>query len=462
MDNATSRRDCLKLLAAGAGWATTVAALSAQEPSTAKANSGTTVKDPNLQEPPDHERRMQWWREAKFGMFIHFGLYSILGRGEWVMAIEDIPVEEYQQLAKQFNPRPHAAREWARLARDAGMKYMVMTTKHHDGFCLFNSNFTDYCAPKQAAGRDLVAEYVDAVRGEGLRVGMYFSLMDWHSEDWRKCKTDADARRKFVDRVHGELRQLMSNYGKIDQLWYDGAFPLDAEGWRSKEMNEMVFQLQPDIVINNRSWMAGDFSTPEQSIEASKRDWESCMTLNDHWGYGAADNNWKPPKTLVSNLAHCSMNGGNYLLNIGPKGDGSVPEQTVDILHAVGGWVSRNGDAIHGVTSAKISQADGVFFSRKDNTIYFYVQNWQGNSFTIGGIHEKPKSAKYLASGKAVKCELNGTRLVFSDLPEKSPDDVVTVITAEFETAPVQDSMGTRIVVPFIQLIHDEVAKGWG
>jgi alpha-L-fucosidase len=348
------------------------------------------------------------------------------------------------------------------LARDAGMKYMVMTTKHHDGFCLFNSNFTDYCAPKQAAGRDLVAEYVDAVRGEGLRVGMYFSLMDWHSEDWRKCKTDADARRKFVDRVHGELRQLMSNYGKIDQLWYDGAFPLDAEGWRSKEMNEMVFQLQPDIVINNRSWMAGDFSTPEQSIEASKRDWESCMTLNDHWGYGAADNNWKPPKTLVSNLAHCSMNGGNYLLNIGPKGDGSVPEQTVDILHAVGGWVSRNGDAIHGVTSAKISQADGVFFSRKDNTIYFYVQNWQGNSFTIGGIHEKPKSAKYLASGKAVKCELNGTRLVFSDLPEKSPDDVVTVITAEFETAPVQDSMGTRIVVPFIQLIHDEVAKGWG
>jgi len=462
MSSATSRRECLKMLAAGAGWAATASAVQAQESKPIKATPAEIAKDPNLQEPPDHERRMQWWRQAKFGMFIHWGLYSIIGHGEWVMAIEDIPVEEYQQLAGQFNPRPHAAREWARLARGAGMKYMVMTTKHHDGFCLFNSDFTDYCAPKQAARRDLVAEYVEAVRGEGLRVGMYFSLMDWHSEDWSKCRDNADARRRFVDRVHGELRQLMTNYGKIDELWYDGAFPLDAEGWRSREMNEMVFQLQPDIVINNRSWMAGDFSTPEQSIEASKRDWESCMTLNDHWGYGSADNNWKSPRTLISNLAHCSMNGGNYLLNVGPRGDGSVPEQTVSILREVGGWVSRNSDSIHGVTSAKITQADGVFFSRKDNTIYFYVQNWLANSFTIGGIHEKPKSARYLASGKEVKCELNGTRLVFSELPEKAPDDVITVIAVEFESPPEQDSMGTRIVVPFIKLIHDEVAKGWG
>jgi len=215
-------------------------------------------------------------------------------------------------------------------------------------------------------------------------------------------------------------------------------------------------------VINNRSWMAGDFSTPEQSIEASKRDWESCMTLNDHWGYGSADNNWKPAKTLVSNLAHCAMNGGNYLLNIGPMGDGSVPEPTVNILREVGGWVSRNGDVLHGVTTAKIIQADGVFFSRRDNTLYFYVQNWLPNSFTIGGIHEKPKSARWVASGKEVKCTLNGTRLVFSDLGEKSPDEVIAVIAVDFDKAPEQDSMGTRIVVPFIQLIHDEVAKGWG
>lgn len=461
MSYATSRRACLKMLAAGAGWAATAGA-SAQEAKPAKPDSGAAADNPDLQRPPDHERRMGWFREAKFGMFIHWGLYSVLGRGEWVMAIEDIPVEEYEQLAKQFNPRPHVAREWAKLARESGMKYMVMTTKHHDGFCLFNSNFTDYCAPKQGAGRDLVAEYVEAVRAEGLRVGMYFSLMDWHSADWRKCKTDADARKRFVDRVHAELRQLMTNYGKMDELWYDGAFPLDAEGWRSKEMNEMVFQLQPDIVINNRSWMAGDFSTPEQSINAAKGDWESCMTLNDHWGYGAADDNWKTPKTLASNLAHCSMGGGNYLLNIGPKADGSVPEESVRILHSVGGWVNRNQAALHGVENAKISIADGLFFSRKVNTIYFYILNWPGTNFTIGGIHQKPMSAKYVASGKDVPFELNGTRLVFSGLPMTSPDEVITVIAAEFESAPVQDSMATRVVEPFIQLIHDEVAKGWG
>ena len=461
MPHTPSRRDCLKMLAESAGLATAAAVAPAQEAKAVKADPAPTAKNPDLLEPPDHERRMKWFREAKFGMFIHWGLYSILGHGEWAMVIEDIPLGEYELLARQFNPKPHAAREWARLAREAGMKYMVMTTKHHDGFCLFDSKMTDYSAPKQAARRDLVAEYVEAVRAEGLRVGLYFSLMDWHDADWRKCKTDADARKRFVDRVHAELRQLMTNYGKIDELWYDGAFPLDADGWRSREMNKMVFELQPDIVINNRSWMVGDFSTPEQSIEAAKRDWESCMTLNDHWGYGAADDNWKSPKTLVSNLAHCAMNGGNYLLNIGPKADGSVPEASVRILHSVGGWVQRNSDAIHGVTSAKISVADGVVFSRKDNIIYFYVQNWPGASFTIGGIHQKPKSAKYLASGQDVKFELIGTRLVFSELPEKSPDEVVTVIMAEFESAPVQDSMATRILEPFVALIHDEVAKGW-
>ena len=259
------------------------------------------------------------------------------------------------------------------------------------------------------------------------------------------CKTDAEARRRFVDRVHAELRQLMTEYGKIDELWYDGAYPLDAEGWRSPEMNAMVFELQPDIVINNRSWMAGDFSTPEQSIKAAKGDWESCMTLNDHWGYGAADDNWKSPKTLVSNLVNCAQNGGNYLLNIGPKADGSVPEPSVRILRTVGKWIEKNGPAIHGIQKAEISYGDGVYFSRKGNTIYFYIASWPGSSLTIGGIREKPKSAKFLASGREVKADIDGTRLVFSELPKQAPDDPVTVIVAEFETAPVQDSEAVRI-----------------
>jgi alpha-L-fucosidase len=448
------------MLAVSAGWAATSISTNAQEAKPGNAES--KAANPLLQRPPDHERRMAWWREAKFGMFIHWGLYSILGRGEWVMVIEDIPISEYEQLATQFNPKPHAAREWARLAKEAGMKYMVMTTKHHDGFCLFDSKYTTYNAVKSAAGRDLVREYVDAVREQGLRVGFYFSLMDWHSPDWAVCKTDAAAAKRFVDRVHAEVRQLMTEYGKIDELWYDGAYPFDAEGWRSPELNKMVFELQPDIVINNRSWMAGDFSTPEQSINASKGDWESCMTLNDHWGYGAADDNWKQPRTLISNLLKCSQNGGNYLLNIGPKGDGSVPEPSVHILESVGSWIGKNSDALHGIGKAEITIADGVQFSRKGNTIYFYVMDWPGSSFTIGGIRKAPNSAKLLATGEAVKAEIHGSRLVFSGLPEKAPDDPITVIAAQFDAAPVQDSMAVRIVEPFTKLIQEEVKKGWG
>src|SRR5499427_10018769 len=279
-----SRRNYLKLMGAGA----------------ALAASGRSIVGKSLSAPTnetDRARRMQWWHEAKFGMFIHWGLYSVLGRHEWVMENEGIPVAEYEQLAGRFNPKPNAARAWAKLARRAGQKYMVMTTKHHEGFCLFNTATTNYCAPKQAAGRDLVKEYVDAARAEGLRVGFYYSLMDWHHPDGARCADDEAARKRFVEYIHTHIRELMTNYGKIDVLWYDVSWPLDVKGWESEKMNQMVFQLQPDIVVNNRNKLAGDFATPEQKIEASAGDraWESCMTLNDSWGYHRADDGWKSP-----------------------------------------------------------------------------------------------------------------------------------------------------------------------
>src|SRR5579859_4944422 len=198
--------------------------------------------------PPRHEQRIQWWREARYGMFIHWGLYSLLCRDAWAMGDEDIPLAEYEELAKRFQPRPNAAREWAKLARASGMKYMVMTTKHHEGFCLFDSQWTDYCAPRQGPGRDLVREYVEAARAEGMRVGFYYSLMDWHHPDGARCATDEQARRRFVDYIHTQIRELMTNYGKVDVLWYDVAWPLDAAGWESDKMNQMVFSLQPDII----------------------------------------------------------------------------------------------------------------------------------------------------------------------------------------------------------------------
>src|SRR5881275_1823642 len=336
-----SRRDYLKLLGAGAALAATgVPTILGQNPQ--------SLGDETPAQKADRERRMKWWHEAKFGMFIHWGLYSTLGRHEWVMENEGIPVAEYEKLAPRFKPVPNAARAWARLAKSAGMKYMVMTTKHHEGFCNFDSKLTDYCAPRQGPGRDLVREYVEAARAEGLQFGFYYSLMDWHHPDGARCKTDEAARRRFVEYIHGQVRELMTNYGKVDILWYDVAWPLDARGWESVEMNTMVRKLQPDIIINNRSKIPEDFDTPEQRIEASQnRPWESCMTLNDSWGYHAADTNWKTPTTVVRNLITCARDGGNYLLNIGPKPDGTIPEESVRILSTVGDWMAKNGQGIY-------------------------------------------------------------------------------------------------------------------
>jgi alpha-L-fucosidase len=406
--------------------------------------------------PPDHERRIQWWREAKFGMFVHWGLYSQLGRQEWVMSLEDIPVTEYEPLAKTFHPRPHAAREWARLAKQTGMKYIVMTTKHHEGFCLFDSKLTDYCATKQGPGRDLVGEYVEAARAEGLRVGFYYSLMDWHHPDGMKAKDDPAARARFIEYIHGQIRELLTNYGKIDILWYDVAVPLDAIGWESQKMNDMVLQLQPDILVNNRNWLAGDFKTPEQTVEAALGDWESCMTLNDSWGYTTADDNWKTPQRIVRNLVQCGQDGGNYLLNIGPKPDGSIPEPSVRTLTAVGKWMAKNSVAIYGTQASHVKFSNIAGFTRVGNTLYIHVYFWPGASATIGGIMTPPKSAKFLASGKEVHFTHTGTQLTFTDLPAVAPDDPLTVIAAEFESEPVQNSLAVRVIDTINEIVRKQ------
>jgi alpha-L-fucosidase len=431
--NAT-RRDYLKLLLVGAAGSSLVHL----NPLVAASRSQATSPL------PDHDRRIQWWREAKFGMFIHWGLYSILGREAWAMGDEDIPSAEYEQLAKQFQPPLGAPRAWARLAREAGMRYMVMTAKHHEGFCLFDSKLTDYCAPKQGPGRDLVREYVEAARAENLRVGFYYSLMDWHHPDWLHAKDDPAARKRFVDYTHGQVRELMSNYGKVDILWYDMPVPLDATGWRSSEMNEMVLKLQPDIIINNRSLLPGDFSTPEQSTQAAKGDWESCMTINDSWGYLAGDKNWKSAQQLVQNLVECARDGGNYLLDIGPKADGSVPEPSVSRLKAIGKWLQRNGEAVYGTQKCRFPHGNIGVFTRRGNTLYTIIYYWPGNTMTVGGVKFKVQSARFLATGRPVTFAQKGSQLIFSGLPTAAPDDPVTVIAAECESEPIQEALSSK------------------
>jgi alpha-L-fucosidase len=433
-----ARREHLKVLLAG------VAGSSLAHLPPVAAESLDQIASP----PPDHDRRIQWWREAKFGMFIHWGLYSILGREAWAMGDEDIPLEDYERLAKQFQPPPNAARIWARLARESGMRYMVMTTKHHEGFCLFDSKLTDYCAPKQGPGRDLVREYVEAARAENMRVGFYYSLMDWHHPDWRNAKNDLEARKRFVDYTHGQIRELMSNYGKVDILWYDMAVPLDAQGWRSVDMNEMVLKLQPDIIINNRNLLPGDFSTPEQSTQASKGDWESCMTMNDSWAYLAGDNNWKSPQELVQNLVECARDGGNYLLDIGPKADGSVPEPSVSRLRVIGNWLQKNGDAVYATQKCRFPHGNIGVYTRSGDTLYTIIYYWPGDTMTVGGVKFKVKSARFLASGLPVSFKQKGRQLIFSGLPAKAPDDPVTVIAAECDSEPIQDALSSRADPP--------------
>ena len=417
---------------------------------------------------PEQLKRMQWWHEARFGMFVHWGLYSVHARHEWAMENEAIPVTEYQRMAMEFRPVPNAAQGWARLAKAAGMKYMVMTTKHHEGFCLWDSKLTNYtCAAAGAAAmpqgpkRDLVREYVEAARAEGLRVGFYYSLMDWHHPDGARCATDEAARRRFVDYTHGLIRELLTNYGKIDVLWYDMDWPLDAKGWESERMNTMVFGLQPEIIVNNRNRLPGDFATPEQEIQASKggRAWESCMTMNDSWGFHRADDAWKTPKTIVRNLIQCSRDGGNYLLNIGPHADGTIPRESLEILTEVGRWVDGNGASVYGSDLCEVQRSEYATFSRKGNTLYMHVYFWPGPSpvtsvgpalsdVAIGGLKVKVKSARFLRSGVAIEVRQDAYRTHLVNLPADAPDAPVVTIALECEGEPTQDTDSVRIQKP--------------
>jgi alpha-L-fucosidase len=296
----------------------------------------------------------------------------------------------------------------------------------------------------------MVREYVEAARAEGMRVGFYYSLMDWHHPDGARCATDEAARRRFVDYTHGLIREIMTNYGKVDVLWYDVAWPLDAQGWESERMNEMVFKLQPEIIVNNRNKLPGDFSTPEQKIVAAEsgRAWESCMTLNDSWGYQRADDNWKSAKTVVRNLIECARGGGNYLLNIGPKPDGSIPGPSIRVLTEVGEWMNTNGHTIYESDLCSVGHSAYSSFTRKGNTLYMHVHFWPGEYVAISGLQTQVKTAHILKTGQEVKVAQDGFRTKLYGLPEKAPDSPVTTLVLECDSEPTQNTLNVRINKP--------------
>jgi alpha-L-fucosidase len=399
-------------------------------------------------------RRLKWWQEARFGMFIHWGLYSQLGRHEWVMNRERIPVREYEKLADSWKPKPRPAREWARLAKKAGMKYMVMTTKHHEGFCLWDTEQTDYNAAHRGPGRDLVREYVEACREAGLKVGFYYSLMDWHHADGARCATDEKARRRFLDFTQGCVRELMTNYGKIDILWYDVSWPLRSPRlWESRKMTAMARRLQPHILVNNRAQLPEDFGTPEERIEAAEegRAWEACMTFNGSWGYMPSAIDWHATREVLAMLCQCAGGGGNLLLNVGPAPDGSVPPEAPERLIPVGKWLAANGEAVYGRTERIQGRMEWHPCGRgtiKGRNLYWWVSRWPGNQLTLAGLKATVERASYLATGKRIMFRQTDGRVILTGLPRTSPDRIagVTVIKLECASKPRQE-LGAGCVV---------------
>ena len=395
------------------------------------------------------DERMGWWRDARFGMFVHYGLYSYEGRNEWLMVRENYPVEEYEKFADKFNYKPGAAREWARLAKEAGMKYMVLTTRHHEGFSLWDSKVNPYNSVNYGPHIDVVREFVDACREFGLKIGFYSSLMDWHHPDGWKCAYDNEARRRFLDYIEALNVELLSNYGKIDILWYDVANPMTSwEGWDSLARNQRLRALQPDIIINDRSYLDEDFGTPEGEIKPRERDWEACMTFNGFsWGYIDAEQA-KPyaysAQQILLMVHKVAANGGNLLLNMGPASDGSLSADAPDPLTKVGKWLAAHGEAVYG-PHARGYDYDEVGYGNSNVTATpdrktYYVWNWiwPTDGHVSLGTATAPKKVTLMDTGEEIEWEHKGYRLMLKNLPKECPDKTcgIAMFKVEFDEAP--------------------------
>ncbi|MEI6972420.1 MAG: alpha-L-fucosidase [bacterium] len=386
----------------------------------------------------DIRRRTKWFLDARFGMFIHWGLYAIPARGEWVRQAEKMPESKYMEFFREFNPDRFDPRAWARAASAAGMKYAVMTAKHHDGFCLFDSQLTDYKSTRAPVGRDLVREYVDAFRAEGLKVGLYYSLIDWHHEDYphfghthHPMREDTAFKDKahnfdnYLAFMHGQVRELCTNYGKIDILWFDFSYDeMVGEKWKATELIKMVRSLQPDVITDNRleasgdsrssslltgkpSAYSGDFVSPEQIIPpdgvtdagGQPLPWEACITMNNHWGYCATDHAWKSPKSIVRKLVECVSKGGNLLLNVGPTGRGEIPAASLRVLGEVSEWMCRNGASIHGCGNACLPKPEWGYYTRNGKQLYAHVFDGNFGPTALAVPVEKVARIRLLADG---------------------------------------------------------------
>jgi alpha-L-fucosidase len=440
------------------------------------------------------ESRTQWWREARFGMFIHWGLYAVPADStdlegkrriaEWYFSNKQKQVKDYEKFAAEFNPAKFDARIWVKTAKDAGMKYIVITSKHHDGFDMFDTKLSDYCITKATPfKRDPMKELAAECRRQGIKLCFYHSIMDWHHPDylprrpWEKENRPADGANpdRYIDYMKGQLRELLTNYGPIGIIWFDGGWEHTAPELRSAEVNSMIRSLQPGIIINDRNKLPEDYSTPEQNIPAGAlpggRLWETCMTMNDTWGYAKNDTNWKSSEDLIRKLIDISSKGGNFLLNVGPTAEGVFPEAINDRLAQIGAWMKVNGESIYGTTQSPFRKLsfDGRA-TAKGNKLYLQVFQWPESGLTLGDLETPVLAARALDGNEKLTATSGQTkelRVLLVSRPKKI-DPVATVIElrlagppkvaeSNLATAPKPD--GSYVLIAGDAEIHGHTAQ---
>ncbi len=443
-----------------------------------------------VKETPEPDR-LQWWTDAKFGLFIHWGVYSvpagtyqdkkINGIGEWIMYHGEIPVTTYKEYAGSFNPVNYDPVAWVKMAKDAGMKYIVITSKHHDGFALFDSKVTDWdVVDATPYGKDLLKPLVKAARKEGIKIGFYYSqAQDWSHPGGAAYKPKWDSAQNgsmddYIDKIAvPQVKEILSDYGELDILWWDTPVAMTKE--RAEKFLPVVAE-HPRLITNNRlgGGFPGDSETPEQFIPATGfpgRNWEVCMTMNDTWGYKSYDDNWKSGKDLILKLSEIVSKGGNFLLNVGPTSLGEIPQPSIDRLKQVGDWMKINSEAVYGTKASPFPYLPWGRATLKDQKLYLHVSNWPADGSLKLPLTNKVVNAYLLADKKSSLEIAQSEQFVEIKLPVTAPDPVLSIVVLEFEgspevlPAPTLGKQGTASSVDSSSSVADlfdgNPLKGW-